>query len=580
MGRRANGKRRSLRPLKQGNRATIGTGVGVPTFDEMLQVPPSQFSRLDLALCNLLCATGLPGAEDMDIREYMRRLQALTEYVRKKTERQLPIFRLDPSQFGFPRPVTGNFFRIIVLVHALKTDGRLRYNPRRTDASSADMPFSSKDMLINGLLSDERIGTCNTMPVLISAVGRRLGYPLHLVCTHNHVWTRWEGDGERFNIEASGPGDFSDYGDDHFRHKLEPLLEDGFDTSYYLRNLTPADELALFLFSRAWVLEDHGRWQESLTPWAKACYLAPAERMYAIRAYYAAYEVLHIRKFGKPSVRGPDRMPTTTVPVGEDLRKLLPPKELGMFQSINGHFHEARGEVELALDAYKKALMVQPDNPDYRADLERYVRRLAHGGPPSFAAHAVARGLGLAKEVVAAYEQRGLRFEQAEDWAEAQCSFVQGGAFRDGASCREHLKRAIRKEIDSRKEPCPGPQPPDRLDPRFDLPHELQGTIWMFRDLALRSLGRLDEALTACKECCRLWPKQKLWAQELRRFSQEQAKRKLQAKPRLTPALGQFVSDVSHNVVLTGLTAPVHMGVTLSGSLFPPLFSTKPPGKG
>lgn len=367
-------------PPGNGNGHPARRNLRVPTLAEILRMAPAEVSRLDIGLSNLVCATGLPGAEDMDIPEYMRRLDALAEYVRKKTERQLPMFRENPGQFHFPRPVTENFFRIIVLVHALKTDGRLRYSPERADRKDSHKPFSAKDMLINGLLSDERIGTCNNMPVIIAAVGRRLGYPLYLSFTHQHVWTRWEGDGERFNIEASGPNDFSDFDDDHYRSELEPFRKGGFDTSYFLKNLTPAEEVAFFLFSRGWVLEDHKRFEESLPAWTKCCFLAPATRMYALRAYEVAFETLHVRKFGKPSVRGPDRRPLTAPAVGEDLRKLLPPKVLAMFLSIDGHFHEVRGEVKEAVVSYRKACAEDTENPDYKADLERYLKRLAHEG--------------------------------------------------------------------------------------------------------------------------------------------------------------------------------------------------------
>jgi hypothetical protein len=148
----------------------------------------------------------------------------------------------------------------------------------------------------------------------------------------------------------------------------------------------------------------------------------------------------------------------------------------------------------------------------------------------------------------------------------------------------EHLKRAIRKEIDAGKEPRPGPQASDRHrppDPRFALPHELQATIWTMRDLALRSLGRMDEALAACKEACRLWPTHPLYAQELRRFSQEHARLKSQEKPRpqahTSPSLqGQFVSESAHNVVFTSVSAPIRASVTLCGSLIPPITTAKP----
>ena len=582
-----------------GNGDPSRRNLEIPTLAELLQMAPTELSRLDIGLSNLVCATGLPGAEDMDIPEYMRRLDALTQHVRKKTERQLPMFRENPGQFRFPRPVTENFFRVIVLVHALKTDGGLHYNPERADQKRSDKPFSAKDMLINGLLSDERIGTCNTIPVVIAAVGRRLGYPLHICLNPTHVWTRWEGKGERFNIEASGPNEFSDFDDDHFREEHGGIADWFFDDDYYGKNLAPADELAFCLFSRCLVLEGHNRFEEAMPAWAKCCFLAPAEPIYSRRAYSAACEVLHIRKFGKPSQRLPDGRLEPDIPAGENIRKLLSPTELAMFLSIQGHLHEVRGAIELAMDGYKGALHLDPQNPEYQADFDRYMKRLAHednispeiaaSTPPIrdyFGGQKLSKD-DLSRRMAAACERRGLRFEQAEDWAEAQCSFVRGAAFGTGPQCGERLKRVIRNEIAAGKTPQPGPLtftanrtvPPD---PRWGLSTELQANIWTMRDLALRSLGRLDEALDACKEACRLWPKNPLYAQELRRFSQEHARLKAKEKPgpqahANSSIQGQPVSESAHNVVFTTVSAPVHASVTcFSGSLFPLTITIKP----
>lgn len=572
-------KKQRLRAMKPGVTAHPGTAAHIPTVDDLINTPVSELPRLDMALCNLVCATGLPGAEDMNIPEYMRRLQAMTEHVRQKTARQLPIFRADPAKFGFPRPVTENFFRIIVLVHALKTDARLRYNPERTDAKSTHMPFDAKDMLINGLLSDERIGTCNTIPVVIAAVGRRLGYPLHLCCTHTHVWTRWDDGNERFNVEASGPNDFSDFDDDYFRRQLVPLQKAGIDTSYYLKNLTPADELALFLFSRAWVLEDHKRFEDSLPAWAKCCFLAPTERMYSHRAYRATFQAVHVRKFGKPPQWDSDGRPLTQPAPGEDLRKLLPPKLLPMFFSIEGHFREVQGEVNAAVFNYRNACSEDPKNPDYRADLERYLKRLAREGKATYETHALAMSLGLDHEMASVCEERGLQFEKAGDWARAQCAFIQGSDYPKGETrCGKHLERVIRKEIDAGNEPRPGPLSPGQQDPRFELPHESQGSIWMFRDLLLRSLGRMDEALVACREACRLWPTQPHWAKELQRFAQEHARFKAQAKPQpiSNRPVEQTVHQSIHSTAFIAASDPVHATVTMCGSMFPQLSNVKP----
>jgi hypothetical protein len=91
-----------------------------------------------------------------------------------------------------------------------------------------------------------------------------------------------------------------------------------------------------------------------------------------------------VRKFGKPSVRGPDGRPVTAPGLAEDLRKILPPRELGMYLSIEGHFHEVCGRTGEAIGSYRKAIIADPENPDYNADLERYVTRHARDGnaPP------------------------------------------------------------------------------------------------------------------------------------------------------------------------------------------------------
>ena len=346
--------------------------IRILSLGELLRMPVAGYTNMDLGFRNLLCATDLPGAEDMDIPLYMRRLEALTEFARRKIQRDLARFRQNPDQFGFPRPCTENFFRIINMVTALKVGCGLRYNPERVEDASRQ--FSSKDLFINGLLSDDRIGTCNSIPVVIVAVGRRLGYPLFLSANRHHVWARWDGQGERFNIDASCPGGFNDFDDEHYRNMHGPMREVDVENGYYLRNFTPADETALFLFSRGWVLEDHGRFEEGLPAWAKCCFLAPTEPMYPRRAYEVTYEVLHVQKFGKPSRRGPDGRPLGNPEFG-DLRKLLPPRELGMFLSIQGHFHEVRGEISDATISYAQACAVEPRNPDYQADRERYLKR-------------------------------------------------------------------------------------------------------------------------------------------------------------------------------------------------------------
>ncbi len=259
----------------------ILTGSG--TFEELLRVPPDQLNRWDIATMNLLCVTGLPGAEDMDMPKYLRRLDALADFVRQQTAHDLADFRRDPTPWHVPKSYNESRFRIGLLVTYLKRDCGLHFNPRyignQADRVAPDWR-NSKDLFINGLLSDERIGTCNSIPVLVAAIGRRLGYPLVLSANRHHVWARWVSPdgGERFNIEASNPAGFTEHADDYYRTFPHPMPPTDIKSGYYLRDFSPADDLALFLFSRAWVLEANQRFEESLPAWARCCFLAQRNR--------------------------------------------------------------------------------------------------------------------------------------------------------------------------------------------------------------------------------------------------------------------------------------------------------------
>src|SRR5579859_5661741 len=67
------------------------------TLDQLLEASPDQIARCDIALMNLLCAGGLPGAENLDIAKCIGRLEFMVEYIRAETERNLPRFRADPG---------------------------------------------------------------------------------------------------------------------------------------------------------------------------------------------------------------------------------------------------------------------------------------------------------------------------------------------------------------------------------------------------------------------------------------------------------------------------------------------------
>jgi len=237
-------------------------------------IPAQALAGLDIAELNLMCADGLPGANGINISGAKATLDDWTKHVRQETERSLPKFRNRPAEYENSEA----YFRILVLVTVLQQDFKIHYNRGQID--SPDFT-DSRNLFIHGLLSKERQGTCVSIPVLYVAIGRRLGYPLKLVTTKAHLFARWESaDGrERFNIEATNQG-LNCFPDDYYRTWPVPVTEAEIENASYLKSLTPAEELALFLSTRGHCLESCGRFAEAQVPHAHAHLLAPGSAVY------------------------------------------------------------------------------------------------------------------------------------------------------------------------------------------------------------------------------------------------------------------------------------------------------------
>ena len=87
-------------------------------------------------------------------------------------------------------------------------------------------------------------------PYYYAAIGRRLGYPIKLVKTREHIFCRWDDpNGERFNIEASGPGFYS-HPDNYYRVWPKPVSEEWIQMGGLLRSLSTREELSVLLGNR------------------------------------------------------------------------------------------------------------------------------------------------------------------------------------------------------------------------------------------------------------------------------------------------------------------------------------------
>ncbi len=242
------------------------------TLEKLLAMTSEQLAEVDIAEMNLLCATGLPGAETLDIAKCMARLDEWATQVRSETERYFYKFRQDPADYENSE----GYFRMLSLITVLQRDLGVRYNPDRI----REIDFRrSQDLFIHGMIDSDNGGTCVSMPVVYTAVARRLDYPVKLVLTKAHVFCRWDAPGDRVNVEATNQG-MNSYPDDYYLTWPMKITKAEAERSGYLISLSPAEELACFLASRGHCLADNGRPQEALGVYTAAHRLAPQNSVY------------------------------------------------------------------------------------------------------------------------------------------------------------------------------------------------------------------------------------------------------------------------------------------------------------
>ncbi|MHB1038654.1 MAG: transglutaminase family protein [Pirellulales bacterium] len=220
------------------------------TVRRLCGLSDAELATRDIGELNLLVARGLPGAEDLDIGVCLEKLDAWAKLVRLNTDHWWPNFARSPEKYEH----TPGQFRMMCLVTVLQRYLGVRYNLAFSEGAYDGT--DSRNLFIHGLLSGHG-GTCVTMPILYIAIGRRLGYPLKLAHAKEHSFVRWEDPGgERFNIEATSEG-FCPHDDGYYYNCPKPLTDADLATGFFLRSLTPREELADFLGSRGTCLTEH-----------------------------------------------------------------------------------------------------------------------------------------------------------------------------------------------------------------------------------------------------------------------------------------------------------------------------------
>ena len=251
------------------------------TLAELLVLRPAEITQLPLTHLNLLCASGLWATNEPDLKGCQASLEAWAGHIRSETARHRYRFEKNPAEFENSE----GLFRMLMLCVVLAEDYGVHYDVERRsgpEATRADDRFFAdpSTVFLHGLLGPERKGTCSSLPVLYVALGRQLGYPLKLVTTRGHLFVRWEGEGERFNVEATAQG-LSRFSDDYYRHWPFEISPEEEAAEGYLKSLAPPEELAAFLSIRGMCLREEGRLSEAVDSFAAATKLAPGCRSYA-----------------------------------------------------------------------------------------------------------------------------------------------------------------------------------------------------------------------------------------------------------------------------------------------------------
>ncbi len=348
-------------------------------LNDLWETDPTEFEGKEIAVLNLLCAPGIKGAESLDVRRYLKRLDALTAHVKSEMDRNIDKLPKDPNYWYCPQK-----WKAAWVATVIKKYHHISYNPviARAKDQGIHLPMdNARDIFINGVLDDDprrRHGTCASLPVLLTAVGRRLGFPIKLVTAGRHVFARWEGDGARFNIEISCPGGMACPPDEEFlrytKHDKDPKYE---KSSFHLRNLTPAEEFALFMSFRSEALFYAERYAETFIWSARSLQFSPDDPGFIHWATRSTHPELKRRwKAANPGkeLEGAD--------LDFNVTPHLAAHELPLYLTITAHMNEWWGDLKEARTRFEGACRSNFHGNNEQRDLQRFLKKHGLGRNP------------------------------------------------------------------------------------------------------------------------------------------------------------------------------------------------------
>lgn len=257
-------------------------------MEELVALSATELERVDVGRMNLICADAVSVFGGSELPRLLRRLDEWAEDARRAEMRYRQTYEREPMRYDNSYAK----YRAVNLALTIKEDFRCRYQKEHirsgamTDFTSPRFFRNPDDVFVSGLLR-HRLGTCSSFPVLLVALGRRLGYPLYLKLTGGHMFCCWDDGKERFNLETNGDA-VDTPSDEHYLkepcYRMAARSQRELAGERLMVNLTNAEALSVFLETAGYCAEANGNLPRALFFYRAALKYRPESAILSRRA--------------------------------------------------------------------------------------------------------------------------------------------------------------------------------------------------------------------------------------------------------------------------------------------------------
>ena len=247
--------------------------------EELVSLPAAELEQVDVGRMNLICADAVSGLGESELPRLLRRLDEWAEGARRAEVRYRKTYERETMRYDNSYAK----YRAVNLALTIKEDFRCRYQKEHirsgamTDFASPRFFRNPDDVFVSGLLK-RRLGTCSSFPVLLVALGRRLGYPLYLKLTGGHMFCCWDDGKERFNLETNGDA-VDTPSDEHYLKEpcygMAARSQREMTAERLMVKLTNAEALSVFLETAGYCAEANGNLPRALSIYRAALKYRP-----------------------------------------------------------------------------------------------------------------------------------------------------------------------------------------------------------------------------------------------------------------------------------------------------------------